>query len=196
MMMNKIMWVILSIVAVILIGYIIVSFTSKNIETPDYTIIQEVEGVEIRLYPKMIIAKTNLTDNSFDKQGSYGFRTIANYIFGGNAKNQKIAMTAPVVMNIGDSASMYFVMPKGYDKSTLPLPNSGKVEISEESERKLAVIQYDGYSSDHKIDLHAKRLAHILHTHEIQTKGDFLYMGYNAPWDFFNRRNEVAIEVL
>ena len=190
------MWVIFSLVALILIGFIIVSFTSKNIETPDYTIIQEIEEVEIRLYPKMIIAKTNLTDNSFDKQASYGFRTIANYIFGGNDKNQKIAMTAPVVMNIGDSASMYFVMPKGYDKSTLPIPNSGKVEISEESKRTLAVIRYNGYSSDHKIDLHAKRLAHILHKHEIQTKGDFLYMGYNAPWDIFNRRNEVAIEVL
>jgi hypothetical protein len=29
----------------------------------------------------------------------------------------------------------------------------------------------------------------------IQWKGGFMYMGYNAPWDVVNRRNEVAVEV-
>ena len=193
--MNKFLWISLAIVVVAGIGLLIVSFTSKNIETPKYKVIKTYDEVEVRLYPKMVVAKTNLADKSFDDQGSNGFRTIAGYIFGGNEKNEKIAMTAPVVMNMGDSASMYFVMPKSYDKSELPTPNSKNVQIVEVAEKTLAVISYGGFSSDEKIEKHRKQLEVILKKNKIQTKGAYMYMGYNAPWDIINRKNEVAIEV-
>jgi hypothetical protein len=194
--MNKFLWISLAIVVVAGIGLLIVSFTSKNIETPKYKVIKTYDEVEVRLYPKMVVAKTNLADKSFDDQGSNGFRTIAGYIFGGNEKNEKIAMTAPVVMNMGDSASMYFVMPKSYDKSELPTPNSKNVQIVEVAEKTLAVISYGGFSSDEKIEKHRKQLEVILKKNKIQTKGAYMYMGYNAPWDIINRKNEVAIEVV
>ncbi len=194
--MNKFLWISLAFVVIVGIGFLIVSFTSKNIETPKYKVIKTYDEVEVRLYPKMVIAKTNLADKSFDNQGSNGFRTIAGYIFGGNEKNEKIAMTAPVVMNMGDSASMYFVMPKSYDKSELPTPNSKNVQIVEVAEKTLAVITYGGFSSDEKIEKHRKQLEQILQKNKIRTKGAFLYMGYNAPWDIINRKNEVAIEVV
>jgi len=193
--MNKFLWISLAIVVVAGIGLLIVSFTSKNIETPKYKVIKTYDEVEVRLYPKMVVAKTNLADKSFDNQGSNGFRTIAGYIFGGNEKNEKIAMTAPVVMNMGDSASMYFVMPKSYDKSELPTPNSKNVQIVEVAEKTLAVISYGGFSSDEKIEKHRKQLEEILQKNKLQTKGAFMYMGYNAPWDIINRKNEVAIEL-
>ena len=194
--MNKFLWISLAVVVVAGIGLLIVSFTSKNIETPKYKVIKTYDEVEVRLYPKMVVAKTNLADKSFDNQGSNGFRTIAGYIFGGNEKNEKIAMTAPVVMNMGDSASMYFVMPKSYDKSELPTPNSKNVQIVEVAEKTLAVITYGGFSSDEKIEKHRKQLEQILQKNKLQTKGAYLYMGYNAPWDIINRKNEVAIEVV
>jgi hypothetical protein len=193
--MNKLIWITISIFLLIGVTFIIVSFSSKNIETPDYKVLKTLEEVEIRLYPKMIVAKTSLNNNSFENQGSNGFRTIANYIFGGNEKNEKIAMTAPVVMNMGDSATMYFVMPKKYSKSDLPNPNSKNVQITEEQSKTLAVLEYGGYSSDEKIKKHCQELQQVLVKNKIKTKGSFMYMGYNAPWDFVNRRNEVAIEV-
>jgi Na+-transporting methylmalonyl-CoA/oxaloacetate decarboxylase gamma subunit len=193
--MNKFLWISLTIVVVAGIGLLILSFTSKNIETPKYKVIKNYDEVEVRLYPKMVVAKTNLADKSFDNQGSNGFRTIAGYIFGGNEKNEKIAMTAPVVMNMGDSASMYFVMPKSYDKEELPTPNSKNVQIVEVAEKTLAVITYGGFSSDEKIEKHRKQLEQILQKNKIQTKGAYMYMGYNAPWDIINRKNEVAIEL-
>jgi hypothetical protein len=193
--MNKFLWISLAIVVVAGIGLLIVSFTSKNIETPKYKVIKTYDEVEVRLYPKMVVAKTNLADKSFDNQGNNGFRTIAGYIFGGNEKNEKIAMTAPVVMNMGDSASMYFVMPKSYDKAELPTPNSKNVQIVEVAEKTLAVISYGGFSSDEKIEKYRKQLEIILKKNKIQTKGAYMYMGYNAPWDIINRKNEVAIEV-
>lgn len=190
------MWISLSIVIIALSGLLIVSFKSKDIESPVYKVIKTYGDVELRLYPKMIVAKTSLSGKSFDNQGSNGFRTIAGYIFGGNEKNEKIAMTSPVVMNMGDSASMYFVMPKSYDKSELPTPNSKDVQIVEVAEKTLAVVTYGGFSSDEKIEKHRKQLELILQKNKLQTKGAYLYMGYNAPWDVINRKNEVAIEVV
>jgi hypothetical protein len=194
--MNKFIWIPAAVIALILISVLVMSFTSKGTETPEYKVLKTIEDVEIRLYPNMIVAKTALSGNSFDQQGSNGFRTIAGYIFGGNDKNQKIAMTSPVVMSIGDSATMYFVMPKSYKQSDLPTPNSTQVKIMEESAKTLAVISYGGFSSDEKIENHRAKLAAILTKNNIKTKGDFMYMGYNAPWDIIDRKNEVAIEVV
>jgi hypothetical protein len=193
--MNKFVWISLSIIVLGVVIFSIVSFTSKDIETPDYKVLKTIDEVELRLYPKMIVAKTSLSDKSFENQGSNGFRTIANYIFGGNEKNQKIAMTAPVVMEMSDSATMYFVMPKQYKKEDLPNPSSKNVRITEESSKTLAVISYGGFSSDKKIQKHQKELMKVLMKNNIKTQGAYMYMGYNAPWDVINRRNEVAIEV-
>ena len=194
--MSKIIWIPTAVIGLIALIILAMSFTSKGIETPEYKVLKNIEDVEIRLYPNMIVAKTALQGNSFDKQGSNGFRTIAGYIFGGNDKNQKIAMTSPVVMSMGDSATMYFVMPKSYKQSDLPTPSSPQVKIIEESAKTLAVVSYGGFSSDEKIENYRAKLATILTKNEIKTKGDFMFMGYNAPWDVIDRKNEVAIEVI
>jgi hypothetical protein len=99
-------------------------------------------------------------------------------------------------MEMSDSATMYFVMPKQYKKEDLPNPSSKNVRITEESSKTLAVISYGGFSSDKKIQKHQKELMKVLMKNNIKTKGAYMYMGYNAPWDVINRRNEVAIEVI
>lgn len=185
-------------VMLLLVGLVMLLFAFKTgeIETPDYKVIKTIGEVEIRKYPKMVVAQTQLQDTIMDKSMNSGFRTIAGYIFGGNDSNQKIAMTAPVVVKMGDTATMYFVMPKQYKKDELPAPASGKVEILEEGEKTLAVITYGGFSSAEKVETYRQKLATILNQQNIKTVGPFMYMGYNAPWDVIKRRNEVAVEVL
>jgi effector-binding domain-containing protein len=172
------------------------AFKSDGIEMPTYRVIKKYGDMEIREYPTMIVAQTQLSQSSQDQRMSNGFRTIAGYIFGGNERNQKIAMTAPVVMKMGDTASMYFMMPKQYTTTELPKPNSNKVKIVEEQARVLAVIRYSGFSSEEKIEKYRKRLAAIISENHLNVIGPYMYMGYNAPWDVINRRNEVAIEVV
>lgn len=182
----------------LLIGLVMLLFSFKTgeIEMPQYTVIKTYNEVEIRQYPKMVVAQTTLPDTAMDKNMNNGFRTIAGYIFGGNDSNQKIAMTAPVVMTMGDTATMYFVMPKQYKKDQLPKPTSSKVKILEEGEKVLAVITFGGFSSAEKVALYREKLESVLNQHQLKTVGPYLYMGYNAPWDLINRRNEVAIEVV
>ncbi|MBM3454945.1 MAG: heme-binding protein [Bacteroidetes bacterium] len=183
---------------VLLLGGVIsfFSFRFKGIETPNYKVIKTLGDVEIREYPQMILAQTKLGGKRYDSSGNTGFRIVANYIFGGNQQQQKIAMTAPVIMNMSDSeASMSFVMPSQYQLSDLPLPNSKEVSLVTQNSMTLAVLRFGGYSSDDKIAKHAQILFKVLEENNIRTKGSLLYMGYNAPWDLINRRNEVAFQI-
>jgi hypothetical protein len=193
--MKTIIWIAGS---VLILGGVIsfFSFRFKGIETPNYKVIKILGDVEIREYPQMILAQTKLGGSRFDSNGNKGFGTVANYIFGGNQQQQKIAMTAPVIMNMSDTeASMSFVMPSQYQLAELPTPNSTAVSLVSQDSMKLAVLRFGGFSSDEKIAKHAQLLTQVLKENNIQTKGSLLYMGYNAPWDLINRRNEVAFQI-
>ncbi|MFZ9755100.1 MAG: SOUL family heme-binding protein [Bacteroidia bacterium] len=194
--MTKMLWILGGLVAIAAVLLLFASFRFSNIETPKYTVLRKIGEVEIRSYPSMNVAQTSLNSASFDSEGSNGFRAIASYIFGANESSQKIAMTAPVVMEMGDSSRMHFVMPSAYDLEALPRPNSSRVQILEKPAQTLAVLSYGGFSDDDKIAKHCEELKTTLAAEGIQTRGAYLYMGYNSPWDVVNRRNEVAIEVL
>jgi len=172
------------------------SFRFKGIETPNYKVIKKLGDVEIREYPNMILAQTKLGSKQYVSSGNNGFSTVAGYIFGGNQQKQKIAMTAPVIMNMSDTdASMSFVMPSQYELSDLPVPNSNAVSLVTQDSMTLAVLRFGGFSSDEKIAKYAQILTLVLQEKNIRTKGSLLYMGYNAPWDVINRRNEVAFQI-
>jgi len=193
--MKTIIWIAGS---VLILGGVIsfFSFRFKGIETPNYKVIKTLGDVEIREYPQMILAQTKLGGSRFDSNGNKGFGTVANYIFGGNQQQQKIAMTAPVIMNMSDTeASMSFVMPSKYQLAELPTPNSTAVSLVSQDSMKLAVLRFGGFSSDEKITKHAQILTQVLEKNNIRTKGSLLFMGYNAPWDLINRRNEVAFQI-
>jgi len=195
--MKKMTYILIGFFSIIILFLVVMSFRYSNIEMPKYTVLKSYgKHIELRQYPNMIVAKTNVKDKSFDNSGSDGFRSIAGYIFGGNEKSEKIAMTSPVVMELGDSATMYFVMPSKYKKDELPNPSNKKVSIQEEVSKVLLVVRYGGYSSDERIESHSEILRQIIQKHHLKATGPFMYMGYNAPWDIINRRNEVAVEII
>ncbi len=168
----------------------------SSIETPDYEVLRVLtRKAEIRRYPALILAQTQMEANTYNENSSMGFRRVAGYIFGGNEKGQKIAMTTPVIMEMGQQTEMAFVMPKQYDMDALPNPSNPQVKIAKQQERTLAVLRFGGYSDDAKISEKAQELKALLQKEGIAFKDQLIYMGYNAPWDFIGRRNEVAFEV-
>ena len=65
-------------------------------ETLAYDVEKKEDNFEIRKYADYILAQVDI-DASFDDAIRKGFMILAGYIFGGNRKRSKIAMTAPVV---------------------------------------------------------------------------------------------------
>jgi hypothetical protein len=60
----------------------------------------------------------------------------------------------------------------------------------------VAVIQFGGYASDKDLKFYADKLSNILTKKGIATNGHFRFLGYNPPFQFINRRNEIIVSVI
>ena len=186
--------------AVIILGFIVItllmSFASKRIEKQKYRVIKKEKEFEIRYYPPAIFATTRSSAKSYRELGNSGFRKIAGYIFGNNESSAKIAMTVPVHMDINEKgSSMSFVMPSEYTLDKLPRPVDGRVELHESPAVYMAAIEFSGYASDQKIKQYADQLSQSLKKNGIKMIGNPTYLGYNAPYEFIGRKNEVVIAI-
>ena len=179
----------------LLMSQLFMAYRTARIESPKYEIIKSFENFEIRNYDAMVLAQTKMNSNVYEESSSMGFKTIANYIFGGNKDNQKIAMTSPVIMEMGESSKMSFVMPKEHSFESLPEPNSESVELIQMQPKTYAVLEFTGFANDNKIQKHSKRLLQFLKSERLTPVGNMKYLGYNPPWQVLGRTNEVAVEV-
>ena len=175
---------------------ILMSFTSARIEKQKYRVVKKDKDFEIRFYPPAIFATTKSVAKSYRELGNSGFRKIAGYIFGNNETSAKIAMTAPVHMDINEKeSSMSFVMPSEYTLDNLPRPADTRVELHESPAVYMAAIEFSGYANDQKIKQYADQLSQILKKRGIKTIGNPTYLGYNAPYEIIGRKNEVVIAI-
>ena len=195
---KKLMAYILLAVAILFILFqsFVYMSTNKTKEQP-YTVLEKDGDIEIRLYPSATLATVQSKAKSYSEMASPGFRTLAGYIFGGNESETQIAMTSPVQMDINDSlSSMSFVMPEGYDMNNLPKPNNSQVILSQTEEQVMAAIRFSGFADDEAREKHKQELLNYLNSKDIQTKGNFKFLGYNPPYQLVGRRNEVVIEIV
>ena len=193
------MKIILSIFGIILILFVISQLfflnSQRNIETYAFTIIDSYETIEIRQYEASLFTSVQMSSNNYRKTSSKGFSVLAGYIFGGNDKEEKIAMTSPVAMSLKDSTTMLFLVPKKYTRDNLPVPNDSSIEFKDIPEKRVAAISFGGWASDSKIAAFKSKLITALNTKGIEYTDNFYFLGYNAPMEVFNRKNEVIVEL-
>lgn len=163
------------------------------IEEPVYQVEKawEAEQIEIRAYAPRIMAVTGMNEDS-----DSGFRVLAGYIFGGNAEEQKIAMTAPVQQTMAGEKEMAFMMPAEYALKDLPQPEDQRVSFREAPAYTAAVIQFSGWASAEKADENWQQLQRFLIAEGIDITGEPTLNQYNPPWILpFMRRNEIIVPV-
>jgi hypothetical protein len=172
------------------------SMSAAPIETQKYRVVKIEDGFEIRFYPVATFATIHSSGTNYKEVASSGFRKLAGYIFGGNEQNKSIAMTAPVRMEMSEKgSSMSFVMPSKYDETNLPKPKDASVQISKSQEMYAAVITFGGYANDEKIEVYKNKLVALLEKKEIKIIGGYNFLGYNAPFQFYSRKNEITIPI-
>jgi hypothetical protein len=138
-----------------------------GVEHAKYSIVRSFKTLplpfEVRKYEKSIAAKTFISTSSKDEMRaatSTGFRRVAGYIFGGNEKGEKIAMTAPVIsipMRQGTNTSgieLSFVLPSHIQNvNEISKPNSDHVSLEEIPVHFAAVYGFYGsYPTPEKIE--------------------------------------------
>jgi hypothetical protein len=184
---------------VILIVFLFNSFIimpTHKTEEQKYSLVHKYKDFEIRFYPSATIATINSDAKTYRELSGPGFQKLAGYIFGGNEANKKISMTTPVQMDINDSVStMSFVMPSAYSKENLPKPNDPNVLIKNTADEYVAVIRFGGYASDEDLKFYSEKLQNLLKENGITPVGNYRFLGYNPPFQFIGRRNEIIVAV-
>ncbi|CAN5347413.1 heme-binding protein [soil metagenome] len=156
-------------------------------EEPPYTHARLVRGVEIRHYEERIAAQTTVLGDDESAARSAGFRRLAGYIFGGNHRRTKIAMTAPVSQHPGERVEMTapvsqeagpdggsvirFFMPTHLTMEKLPTPDDDSVVLMTVPAETVAVLRFSGDRSPSAVATHTARLLDVLQNNGFKPNG-------------------------
>ena len=169
------------------------------LETPKYEVVTKHDGFETRHYSEMIIATTSFQAD-YKNSISSGFRRIASYIFGGNDKEMKIAMTAPVISDCPseglETFNISFVMPREHTMNSLPKANINNVSIKKEALGRVAVMPFGGWATEARSTAFQKKFVKLLQLNNIETHGGFMVAQFNAPYVLpMFRKNELMVRI-
>ncbi|MEY3337932.1 MAG: hypothetical protein RL245_924 [Pseudomonadota bacterium] len=185
------------------------------IEIPEYRVIEQEGAYELREYSPYLIAETEV-ESGFMNAGNVAFGRLFRYISGANtsqteiamtapveqareAGGQKIAMTAPVEQASVDGVyRVGFVVPRKFNRETVPKPVDSRITIREVPARTVAVWRYSGRWTEENFREHERDLRALLVRKGLRaTSGDSAIIArYDAPFmPWFMRRNEVLIPI-
>lgn len=177
----------------------------QNVPEPKYKVVLEEESnstlFEVRDYSELVVAETivEVKDGDFDEAGRAGFRRLADYIFGENREEEKIEMTAPVLLNRESekkSWKMVFIFPEEYTLEKTPTPKDQKVVIKKLKEKRFAVARFSGRFREKNFTERVDKLSEWIKLKGYQTLSGPIFAGYNPPWTIpAFKRNEVLIEI-
>jgi hypothetical protein len=199
--------------AVPLLTFALMTFSmpSRAIDKPEFQVVRELEGIEVRQYAAYTVAQVIVTGPA-GEAGNQAFPILAGYIFGKNKGDRKFAMTAPVTQAavpiklemtapvtqtaIASGFLVQFVLPKGVTVASAPEPLDARVQLREVSPSLVAVIRYSGFWSNSNYNEHLAKLQAALRAADLAWTGEPVYSRYNAPFTpWFMRRNEIWLHL-
>jgi DNA gyrase inhibitor GyrI len=167
--------------------------TRAGYDTTPYQLVRSAGKFELRDYPTLTVVETSMAGNG----GDAGFGRLFRFISGSNEKEQKIAMTTPVLMS-GDDASrtMAFVPPPNLQSGRIPKPADASVSVKEFPAGRFAVMRFSGRRSALREAAALDRLKTWMATEGLGSSSVPVYGYFDPPWTPpFWRRNEVMLRI-
>jgi hypothetical protein len=182
------------------------------IEKPEYTVIFENDGLEIRQYQSYLVAETLVKEgDTYQDAANEGFRRLFRYISGDNSAQQKIDMTSPVQQSVaglseapvetvakeGEKIAMTapvqqeatdegwlinFMLPGKFRLDSAPQPDDSRIVIREVPGQLMAVRRYSGRWTSRNFDKHSQRLMEQLNASGVGIDGGIISAVYNPPF--------------
>lgn len=186
-------------------------FGISSVDEAGYDVLKDNANIQIRQYKPLLTAQTEVEAN-YETASSKAFQRLFDYISGNNKAQQKIAMTAPVIQEkqaqeiamtapvfqekSGKIWFMSFVLPADYTLTTAPIPLDSMIVLKEVPSKKVAVLTYTGFLSEHVIEEKANELKNWLTEQGYKSQSTPRSAGFDPPWTLpFLRRNEIHIDI-
>lgn len=186
-------------------------FGISSVETLEYSVLEEDENFTIRQYDQYWVART-IMPGDYKKSTSEGFNLLFAYISGKNSREEKIAMTSPVLQRKegekirmtspviqqkqGDGWMMEFVLPVRFKGKSPPQALDPQVSVVRVEGYRAAALLYSGSLNEEKYQQKTAELLDMVNKKGLQTISMPFSAGYNPPWTLpFFRRNEVLVKI-
>jgi len=170
---------------------------AEDLEEPQYETLRKYKKFEVRKYADTIQARV-VTQGMDYGSAARPFRRIAGYIFGGNERQQSIAMTAPVhIWKSEEESLMAFTMPSEHKMEDLPKPNDSGVDLLHVEGEVVAVLKFSGLSRPSKVSRLQKKLTNLIEAEGLTPSSQAKLAVYDNPMSTlpFMRRNEIHIQL-
>ena len=168
-----------------------------SVEEPAFRVQLRDGPFEVRDYPSLVVAEVVVSGDQ-RHAANQGFRMLASYIFGGNARREKIAMTAPVTLLPTDRRPgspipwveahwagqwvMRFTMPKAYVIDALPPPKDARVRLRAAQPTRVAVVRFSGLANSEAFGVKAQELNAWMKRRALPAMGSAALAQYDPPW--------------
>lgn len=187
-------------------------------EQQPFELVRRFAHFELRRYPAHVVAEIQVTA-TFDRAGNAAFRHLFNYISGSNTARQELAMTAPVLQELGSSQKLAmtapvlqrgplpgsdvpaefviaFVLPAGLTAETAPAPANSDIKIRAIPGSLAAALRFAGSGSEAAFERHNTGLQAALVVAGLKAVGPPRFARFDPPFKpSFLRRNEVVQDV-
>ncbi len=208
------MWQAISYYSVLALNSVLGVVGIRLYEEPRFEIVGSLEnGIEIRRYGPRLAAEVELGEVG-DARHDEAFGLLFAYIAGTNRtsalENQRVAMTVPVEVRVGErvamtvpvqvldpdaAAAMRFYLPAKFTRDTAPTPTDARVRLVTSPTETIAVSRYSGSGADGM--QRRRELVAGLAGSPWQPVGEPYTLSYDAPFTLpFVRRNEAAVSVI
>ena len=171
-------------------------FGNVSVDIIPYETVEKNEFFEVRRYERLVFVSTSMSEGL---DSAYGpFRKLFDYISGNNENTEKIAMTAPVLLNQLEQTTetMSFVLPKNFSLPMTPRPKNPNVKLSEIRNFTVAVASFSGLLNQNSIAINQAKLKSWILKRGFKITGEPKAAGYNPPFTLpFFRRNEILIPI-
>ncbi|RKR12537.1 SOUL family heme-binding protein [Arthrobacter oryzae] len=187
-------------------------------EQQPFELVQRYAHFELRRYPAYVVAEIKV-NATFDRAGNAAFRHLFNYISGSNTARQKLAMTAPVIQEVGASQKLAmtapvlqsgplpgkdepadfvvaFVLPAGLTAETAPVPSDADVKVRDVPGSLAAALRFSGSGSEAAFEKHNVGLQAALVVAGLTPVGPPRFARFDPPFKpWLLRHNEVLQDV-
>ena len=187
-------------------------------EQQPYELVRRYAHFELRRYPPHAVAEIQV-NATFDRAGNAAFRHLFNYITGSNTAQQKLAMTAPVIQELGPSQKLAmtapvlqsgplpgsdkpadfvvaFVLPAGLTAATAPVPANSDVKVRDITGSLAAALRFTGSGSEAAFERHNTGLQAALVVAGLTAVGPPRFARFDPPFKpWLLRHNEVVQDV-
>jgi len=175
-----------------------------KLECPPFSIRldQALPGIELRTYQSPLMVSSIKTGyRTYSAAVDAAFHDLFQYINGKNSKEEKIDMTAPVLTKVTkDAFVVSFFLPYRFQQNSIIVPSAldgSGIALSRLDSKTFAVEVFSGYASYVVNQIAYEKLIRKLDAAKVNhVKDEYFVAVYDSPMRFFQRHNEIWVEVL